>query len=47
MATRKGQSNAHTLFGLTAIPSDNQIRALLDPVPPELLAPVFDYGLTT
>jgi hypothetical protein len=47
MAAQKGQSNAHTLFGLTDIPSDNQIRALLDPVPPELLGPVFDHGLAT
>lgn len=47
MTAHKGQSNAHTLFGLTQIPSDNQIRALLDPVPPELLGPVFDHGLTT
>ena len=31
MTARKGQSNAPTLFGLTRIPSDNQIRALLDP----------------
>jgi hypothetical protein len=47
MAAHKGQSNAHTLFGLTQIPSDNQIRTLLDPVPPELLGPVFDHGLST
>jgi hypothetical protein len=47
MTARKGQSNAHTLFGLTQIPSDNQIRALLDPVPPELLGAVFDHGLDT
>jgi hypothetical protein len=46
MAAHKGQSNAHTLFGLTQIPSDNQIRALLDPVPPELLGPIFDHGLS-
>jgi hypothetical protein len=47
MTARKGQSNAHTLFGLTQIPSDNQIRALLDPVPPELLGAVFDHGFST
>jgi hypothetical protein len=47
MTARKGQSNAHTLFGLTRIPSDNQIRALLDPVPPELLGAVFDHGFST
>ncbi len=47
MAKRKGQSNAHTLFGLTEIPCDNQIRTLLDPVPPELLGPVFDHGFNS
>ena len=47
MTARKGQSNAHTLFGLTRIPSDHQIRALLDPVPPELLGAVFDHGFST
>ncbi|MBB4265260.1 hypothetical protein GGD89_000875, partial [Roseospira visakhapatnamensis] len=29
----RGRSNAHTLFGLSAIPSDNHIRAMLDGVP--------------
>jgi hypothetical protein len=47
MAAHKGTSNAHTLFGLTEIPCDNQIRTLLDPVPPELLGPVFDHGFNT
>jgi hypothetical protein len=47
MAARKGQSNAHTLFGLHEIPSDNQIRALLDPVSPELMVPLFHHGLAT
>src|SRR5882672_409918 len=47
MTARTGPSNAHTLFGLTQIPSDNQIRTLLDPVPPEVLGPVFDHGLNT
>ncbi len=37
----KGCNNAHTLFGLTQIPCDNQIRNLLDPVPPSELFPVF------
>jgi hypothetical protein len=47
MHARKGQSNAHTLFGLHEIPTDNQIRALLDPVSPDLLVPLFHHGLTT
>lgn len=46
MTKRKGQRNAHTLFGLTEIPCDNQMRTLLDPVPPALLDPVFDHGFT-
>ena len=45
MQARKGQSNAHTLFGLHTIPCDNQIRTLLDPVSPELLVPLFHEGL--
>jgi hypothetical protein len=46
MHARKGQSNAHTLFGLQEIPTDNQIRTLLDPVSPERLVPLFHWGLT-
>ena len=37
----KGSSNAERLFGITHIPCDNQIRTLLDPVPPEHLLPIF------
>ena len=37
----KGCNNATNLFGLTQIPSDNQIRNLLDPVPPSAVLPVF------
>lgn len=47
MTARKGQSNAHTLFGIDEIPSDNQIRVLLDPVSPQLLVPLFHHGLAT
>jgi hypothetical protein len=36
-----GRSNCRTLFGLEKIPSDNHIRAMLDPAAPELLDPVF------
>jgi hypothetical protein len=36
-----GRSNCETLFGLSKIPSDNHIRDMLDPAPPELLHPVF------
>jgi hypothetical protein len=41
MKLRKGRSNAESLFKLSDIPSDNQIRNLLDPVSPEYLQPVY------
>ncbi len=37
----KGRNNAAQLFGITQIPCDNQIRTLLDPVPPAQLFPMF------
>ena len=37
----QGRSNCQTLFGLDKIPSDNHIRALLDPVSPDHCHPVF------
>jgi hypothetical protein len=37
----KGRSNAERLFGMAAIPGDNQLRRLLDPVAPAQLFPVF------
>ncbi len=37
----KGSSNAERLFGITQIPCDNQIRTLLDPIPPDTLFPMF------
>jgi hypothetical protein len=46
----KGRSNAETLFGISHIPCDNQIRNLLDPVPPDALFPIFSslsHALTT
>ncbi len=36
-----GRSNCETLFGMSRIPSDNHIRAMLDPAEPALLHPVF------
>jgi len=36
-----GRSNCQSLFGMGKIPSDNRIRDMLDPAPPELLNPVF------
>jgi hypothetical protein len=37
----KGVSNAERLFGMTQIPCANQIRTLLDPVPPDRFFPIF------
>jgi hypothetical protein len=42
LARGQGRSNCHTLFGVERIPSDNHVRALLDPVPPEQLFAAFD-----
>ena len=36
------KSNAQILFGMEAIPCDNQIRTLLDPVDPSSLFEVFE-----
>jgi len=38
-------SNCRTLFGMAAVPTDNHIRAMLDPVHPAHLQPVFDQVL--
>jgi hypothetical protein len=42
MAKSKGRSNAGSLFQIEKIPSDNQIRSLLDPITPRHLYRVFD-----
>lgn len=42
MEGSKGHSNAQSLFGVHRIPSDNQIRTLLDPVKPEQVFPIFE-----
>jgi len=44
---RRATSNCRTLFGLAAVPTDNHIRAMLDPVHPAHLQPVFDQVLDT
>jgi len=41
MQRRKGDNNAHRLFGVAHIPTDAQIRNLLDPVDPAHLRPPF------
>ena len=40
-----GRSNCQTLFGMARIPTDNHIRAMLDPVDPSHLQPGFDACL--
>ena len=41
----RGTSNCQTLFGMERIPTDNHIRTMLDPVPPETLFTMFDSRL--
>ena len=41
MQKRKGQNNAQSLFDMETIPSDGQIRNLLDPVAPSYVRPPF------
>lgn len=38
---RKGQNNAHSLFGVEKIPTDQQIRNLLDPIEPQHIGKPF------
>jgi len=40
MQQAEGKNNASSMFGVHKIPSDAQIRNLLDPVPPNMLFPV-------
>jgi hypothetical protein len=42
MQQAKGRSNAQSLFHREGIPSDNHLRQMLDPVPPEQLFPCYD-----
>jgi hypothetical protein len=41
MQVRQGRDNAQSLFGVTVIPSDNEIRNLLDPVAPSYVGGLF------
>ena len=45
MEKNKGRSNATSLFGIERVPSDNQIRNLLDPLVPAVLSPVFGQAV--
>ena len=42
MQQARAQNNAASFFAIRQIPSDNQIRQMLDPVPPQALYPVYD-----
>lgn len=39
---KHNKSNAQSLFTIENIPSDNQVRNILDPLSPECLSPLFD-----
>jgi hypothetical protein len=41
MQRRKGRNNAQSLFGVHQIPSDSQIRNILDPIAPSQLSELF------
>lgn len=43
MEAATGKSNANSLFGMNAIPQDQQIRRIVDEVHPTGLYPVFDW----
>ena len=44
---RQATSNCHSLFGMTKIPTDNHIRAMLEPVHSSYLQGAFDAALAT
>ena len=41
MQQSQGINNGETMFGIQKLPTDNQVRNMLDPVDPKLLRPVF------
>ena len=45
LARGRGTSDCQTLFAMHKTPTDNHIRTMLDPVPPETLFPMFDATL--
>ena len=47
MHEESARSNCHSLFGVSKIPSDNQIRNLLDALDPSLFADLFPLCLDT
>lgn len=45
LAEGQGRSNCETLFGMSKIPGDSQVRVMLDPVSPDHFHPVFAGAL--
>lgn len=41
LETSQGRSNCQTLFGMSKVPGDGQVRAMLDPVDPSHFFPMF------
>ena len=41
LARGRGTSNCQTLFKMEQIPTENHVRTMLDPIPPETLFPMF------
>jgi hypothetical protein len=41
----RGTSNCQTLLGMDKVPTENHIRTMLDPIPPETLFPMFAHTL--
>jgi hypothetical protein len=41
LQTAQGRSNCETLFGMSKIPGDSQVRAMLDPIEPSLFYPMW------
>lgn len=37
----RAEGNVHTIYGLERVPCDTRLRAILDPVSPKVLRPVF------
>ena len=47
LAEGQGRSNCQTLFGISAIPTDNYIRLMLDGAPPAAFDPLFMQAIET
>ena len=47
MKERLGRNNLETVFGVSEIPTDTQIRTVLDQTEPEQLSPLFNSTLKT